>query len=161
ANVDTFFIGSGSRAGTGGGPDGYDASHRGGPRGFVHVSNNGTRLRIPDYAGNNYFNTIGNLLRDPRVGLLFVDFETGGLLHVVGRAMIDWAPTDSHDPNARRIIEVSITKVIDRPAALALRWHNGSCDLRRVRVGAKVPESSWITSFRLVATDGATVPPFK
>lgn len=161
ANVDTFFIGSGSRAGTGGGPDGYDASHRGGPRGFVHVSNNGTRLRIPDYAGNNYFNTIGNLLRDPRVGLLFIDFETGGLLHVVGRAMIDWAPTDSHDPNARRIIEVSITKVIDRPAALALRWHNGSSDLRRVRVVAKVPESSRITSFHLVAADGAPLPPFK
>ncbi|MBK4216810.1 pyridoxamine 5'-phosphate oxidase family protein [Paracoccus caeni] len=155
AAADTFFIGSGSMS------DGYDASHRGGPRGFVHISPDGRRLRIPDYAGNNYFNTIGNLLRDPRAGLLFVDFETGGLLHVAGRATIDWQPTDSHDPNARRMIEIEISRVIDRPAALALRWRDGSADLRKVRVVAKVPESNRITSFHLEAADGKALPPFK
>src|SRR5690606_41292950 len=62
AAADTLFIGSGYRADGHRLSDGYDASHRGGSRGFVRLADDGTRLRIPDYAGNNYFNTIGNLL---------------------------------------------------------------------------------------------------
>jgi len=124
AAADTLFIGSGYRAGGDRPSDGYDASHRGGSRGFVRAASDGTRLRIPDYAGNNYFNTVGNLLRDPRVALLLVDFETGGLLHIAGRASVDWAPEDCHDPNARRVIEVTVEKVVDRPAALTLRWRD-------------------------------------
>jgi hypothetical protein len=65
-----------------------DASHRGGERGFVQARGDGC-LVFPDYAGNNHYNTIGNLVLDPRVGLLFVDFETGGLLQLLGTAAID------------------------------------------------------------------------
>src|SRR5690606_13032630 len=82
AAADTAFIGSGSSSGGARSSDGYDASHRGGWRGFVRVPNDGTVLCIPDYAGNNRFDTIGNLICNPRVALLFVDFETGGLLHI-------------------------------------------------------------------------------
>ena len=81
AAADTFFIASGHR-GEGEDPAfGMDASHRGGEPGFVQIVSE-TRLVFPDYAGNNHFNTIGNLVLDPRVGLLFVDFETGGLLQL-------------------------------------------------------------------------------
>jgi predicted pyridoxine 5'-phosphate oxidase superfamily flavin-nucleotide-binding protein len=87
--ADTLFIATGHR---GDGKDstfGMDASHRGGEPGFVRVE--GDRLLvIPDYAGNNHFNTIGNLVMDPRAGLLFVDFESGGLLQLTGRTEIDW-----------------------------------------------------------------------
>ena len=55
-----------------------DASHRGGQPGFVQVESD-RRLVFPDYAGNNHYNTIGNLVLDPRAGLLFVDFEQGSL----------------------------------------------------------------------------------
>jgi len=161
STADTFFIGTGS-FGANGQPssNGYDASHRGGPSGFVRVTADGTLL-IPDYAGNKYFNTIGNLLRDPRVGLVFVEFETGRLLHITGRARIDWAPVGSHDPNARRMIEVTVDEVIDRPAALALRWRRDDGAQRRLKVVDKVQESDGITSFHLASVDGSALAPFK
>ncbi|MDO6575566.1 pyridoxamine 5'-phosphate oxidase family protein, partial [Staphylococcus pasteuri_A] len=80
--------------------------------GFVRVVGP-NRLRIPDYTGNNFFNTIGNLLEDPCIGLLFVDFASGGLLHVTGRASIDWTPAEARDPSILRVIEVEIDAVID------------------------------------------------
>ena len=89
ASADTFFIASGYRGEGEAASFGMDASHRGGEPGFVEVVS-ATRLVFPDYAGNNHYNTIGNLSLDPRAGLLFVDFETGSLLQLTGRASIDW-----------------------------------------------------------------------
>lgn len=152
ARADTFFIGSGFSSGEGRRSDGYDASHRGGEPGFVRVAEDGT-LHIPDYAGNNFFNTIGNLARDSRVGLLFVDFATGGMLQITGRARIDWAPRESHDPEARRMIVVSVDKVVDRAAALALRWREEGEGLVRLRVVDKVVESRDVVSFHLADAD--------
>jgi hypothetical protein len=160
AAADTLFIGSGHRTCGGRQSSGYDASHRGGAPGFVQIVSDGT-LRIPDYAGNNYFNTIGNLVRDPRVGLLFVDFETGGLLQVTGRAQVDWAARDCNDPNALRVINVDVDHVVDRPGALALRWIRKDNMRRRLKVIDKVVESDRITSFYLAAADGAQLEPFE
>ena len=87
--ADTFFVASRSRAGieTDGG---LDISHRGGRPGFVAVR--GDTLVVPDFRGNRFFNTLGNLLGDPRAGLLFVDFATGDLLQLQGTVTIDWTP---------------------------------------------------------------------
>ena len=68
AAADTFFIASyldpeGVRA-----RRGVDVSHRGGKAGFVRID--GDTLTIPDFAGNLHFNTLGNLLLNPRAGLL-------------------------------------------------------------------------------------------
>ncbi len=158
--ADTLFIGTGQRGQGDHRSNGYDASHRGGAPGFVAVT--GPRhLRIPDYAGNNFFNTIGNLLENPRIGLVFVDFETGGLLHVSGRASVDWDARDSHDPNAMRMIDVTVEAVVDRPAALALRWSKDEADLRNLIVTAKIKETDEITSFHLVPADGRPLGPFE
>jgi predicted pyridoxine 5'-phosphate oxidase superfamily flavin-nucleotide-binding protein len=62
-----------------------DVSHRGGPAGFVRIDDAGT-LTIPDYAGNRFFNTLGNIAVQPRVGLVFVELETGSLLQLSGEA---------------------------------------------------------------------------
>lgn len=87
AVADTFFVASA-------GPDHkLDASHRGGRPGFVRVD--GDRLWIPDYAGNNMFNTLGNLALEPAAGLLFIDFGTGTTLQLCGTATID---LESDDP---------------------------------------------------------------
>jgi predicted pyridoxine 5'-phosphate oxidase superfamily flavin-nucleotide-binding protein len=85
--ADTFFVASRSRAGieTDGG---LDVSHRGGRPGFVAVR--GDTLVVPDFRGNRFFNTLGNLLGDPRAGLLFVDFATGDLLQLQGTVTIEW-----------------------------------------------------------------------
>lgn len=158
--ADTLFIGTGHHGDADHPANGYDASHRGGAPGFVQVVD-GTHLRIPDYAGNNFFNTIGNLVENPSIGLVFVDFETGGLLHVTGRATIDWDAQNSHDPNALRMIDVTVDAVLDRPAALALRWSAEDAGLRDLVVTRKVRESADITSFYLAAADGAPLPSFE
>ncbi|MEM9761674.1 MAG: pyridoxamine 5'-phosphate oxidase family protein [Pseudomonadota bacterium] len=158
--ADTVFIGSGHHGEVGAASNGYDASHRGGAPGFVHVAGP-TRLLIPDYAGNNFFNTIGNLVSDPRVGLLFVDFSTGGLLHLTGRASVDWSPRQSHDPDARRMIEVEIDAVLERPAALSLRWHALDDRARKLRLARRERESEHITSFYFAPLDGRPLDPFE
>lgn len=157
--ADTLFIGSGQTAKEAHASDGFDASHRGGAPGFVAVT--GPRqLRIPDYSGNNFFNTIGNLLENPKIGLVFVDFETGGLLHVTGNATVEWDPVESHDPKALRMINVSIDAVVDRPAALSLRWSKEDADVRKLVVAKKVMESETITSLYLAPIDGKPLQSF-
>ncbi|MET9494404.1 pyridoxamine 5'-phosphate oxidase family protein [Streptomyces sp. NPDC006552] len=83
---------------------GNDVSHRGGPPGFVRVEDG--RLWWPDYAGNNMFNTLGNLAVDPTAALLFCDFATGRTLHLSGRARLEWTepgvPGDD-DRTGRRV----------------------------------------------------------
>ena len=85
--ADTFFIAST------GGEYGVDVSHRGGPPGFVGVE--GATLTVPDYQGNRYFNTLGNLMLDPRAALLVVGFDSGDVLELRGRAEIVWDPQPS------------------------------------------------------------------
>ena len=67
---------------------GNDASHRGGPPGFVRVEDG--ELWWPDYPGNNMFNSLGNLAVDPAAALLFADFGTGHTLQLSGTAAVDW-----------------------------------------------------------------------
>jgi uncharacterized protein len=87
----TFFVAT--SAGSIEGPhDGVDISHRGGPQGFVGIQ--GNTLTIPDFRGNRYFNTLGNMVLEPRASLLFVDFCNGDLLHLQGRAEILWSVDD-------------------------------------------------------------------
>ena len=89
-SADTFFLGTTH-------PErGNDASHRGGPPGFVRTD--GETLWWPDYPGNNMFNSFGNLAADPTAALLFVDFRTGHTLHLSGTATVQWnIPGDPDD----------------------------------------------------------------
>lgn len=86
AATDTFFVASYARRENGVG--GVDMSHRGGLPGFITVQQG--KLRIPDYSGNRYMNTLGNLLVEPRCALLLMDFHQGAALHIQGRAEIEW-----------------------------------------------------------------------
>ncbi|HEX5377082.1 MAG TPA: pyridoxamine 5'-phosphate oxidase family protein [Phenylobacterium sp.] len=84
ARADTFFVATAAMGPNGG----VDASHRGGRPGFVRVE--GDTLTVPDFRGNRYFNTLGNMLAYPRAGALFLDFETGDLLQLTGTAEVLW-----------------------------------------------------------------------
>ncbi|WP_068826011.1 pyridoxamine 5'-phosphate oxidase family protein [Pseudomonas sp. BMS12] len=66
-----------------------DISHRGGPTGFLGLGSDG-RLWLPDYSGNLMFNTLGNLLLEPRCALLWIDFSNGDLLHLEAHAEVVW-----------------------------------------------------------------------
>jgi predicted pyridoxine 5'-phosphate oxidase superfamily flavin-nucleotide-binding protein len=112
ATADTFFIATRH-------PErGNDASHRGGEPGFVRLTaapDGGDLLRVPDYAGNNMFNTLGNLLVEPRAGLLFPDFERGDALLLTGRAEPTWS-------DAGRELTFCVEETRELPGALGHRW---------------------------------------
>jgi predicted pyridoxine 5'-phosphate oxidase superfamily flavin-nucleotide-binding protein len=114
AGSDTLFIASGSESG-------LDISHRGGRPGFVRIE--GDRLTVPDFAGNSYFNTFGNLLREPATALLFIDFARGDLLQLQGVAEIAWSgPELAEFEGAKRLMHIEVTRTWRRKAALPLRW---------------------------------------
>jgi len=79
--IDTAFVGSLHPT------RGVDASHRGGAPGFIRVLN-ATTLRVPDYAGNSMFMTLGNFEIDARASLTVVDFETGQVVAFSGAARV-------------------------------------------------------------------------
>ena len=64
-----------------------DCSYKGGLPGFVRVID-ATTLAFPDYDGNGMYRTWGNVLVNPNVGLLFIDFETPKRIRVNGTATI-------------------------------------------------------------------------
>jgi predicted pyridoxine 5'-phosphate oxidase superfamily flavin-nucleotide-binding protein len=105
--ADTFFVASS------GGAHGLDVSHRGGPPGFARIE--GDTLVIPDYSGNRYFNTLGNLLLDARAALLFIDFAGGDVLTLHGRVTLDLA---------RRSWRFDCAEGALARAALPLRWQD-------------------------------------
>lgn len=157
-----------------------DVSHRGGKPGFVRVDPDGT-LTIPDFSGNLYFNTLGNILVSGRAGLCFPDFENGALLQITGKAEV---VLDSPDidlfQGAERLWRVFPERIVFRSDALALRWRKieggespnsvmtGSwadvvsqrqmvgrgSDWRPFRITHRVKESTNISSFYLEPVDG-------
>lgn len=64
-------------------------SHKGGPTGVLRVLNSKT-LMFPCYDGNGMYYSMGNLMRDPKVGLLLIDFETPHRLRIHGTAEISF-----------------------------------------------------------------------
>jgi uncharacterized protein len=73
------------------GPEGLDCSPRGDPPGFVRVRDEHTLL-IPDRRGNNRIDSLRNIVRDPRVALLFLIPGVGETMRVIGRAAISTDP---------------------------------------------------------------------
>jgi predicted pyridoxine 5'-phosphate oxidase superfamily flavin-nucleotide-binding protein len=115
-SADTFFIGSRSPT------HGADASHRGGMPGFVTVS--GPRsLSWPDYVGNSFYMTLGNIELNPRAGLVFLDWAGGSALHLTGRCRIDWTtPRARAHPGALRMVDFDVDGVVQIDNASPLRW---------------------------------------
>src|SRR3954447_18872234 len=113
--ADTFFIASRGRSDLSV-AGGADISHRGGRPGFVRIDNN--VLTVPDYRGNRYFNTLGNLLGDPRAALLFLDFETGDVLQLQGTAEIDWQTSNSAPAGTERLWRFHVNRAWWRTAVM-------------------------------------------
>ena len=73
------------------GPEGVDCSPRGDDPGFVRIADEKT-LMIPDRRGNNRIDSLRNIVRDPRVSLLFLVPGVGETFRVIGRAAISTDP---------------------------------------------------------------------
>jgi predicted pyridoxine 5'-phosphate oxidase superfamily flavin-nucleotide-binding protein len=118
ARADTFFVASCARAGEPLG--GADLSHRGGPPGFVRVD--GDVLTVPDYPGNRYLDTLGNLVELPRAGLVVPDFASGDLLHLRGDVELVWeGPDVARHPGAERLWRLRVREGVRRRGAFPLR----------------------------------------
>ena len=118
-------------------------------------------LVFPDYAGNSHYNTLGNLVMDPRAGILFVDFERGGLLQLSGRVRIDWdSPELAHFPGARRLLHFELDEAVELERALPLRWQKAGGSVRSLRLVEKIRESDEVTSFVFESRDGGPLADF-
>ncbi len=101
---------------------GADMSHRGGKPGFVRVIDERT-IEFPDYSGNFMFNTLGNLLIDPRAALVFPNFADGDLVQCRGEAEILWEETHRvRFEGAQRVVRFHLTDVRHTRNALPFRW---------------------------------------
>ena len=162
-----------------------DVSHRGGKAGFVRVNQDGS-LTVPDFDGNLFFSTLGNIVLNGRAGLTFVDFDKGDVLQMSGEAeLILESPEIAAFQGAERLWTFRPRKIVRRPGALALRWRfqqdawspnslmtgdwqqtgqrllaqeQGS-RWRRLKVARVVQESDSIRSFHLQPDDGAGLLP--
>lgn len=163
-----------------------DVSHRGGKPGFVRVDEHGV-LTVPEFNGNLFFNTLGNMLLNPRAGVVFVDMRSGDMLQVTGRTeVILDSPQTQAFIGAERMWRLFPERVIRRPGGLPLRWVDiedgtspnvlmtGSWEdadmrlkaaalqqrWRAYRVTGIVDETQTIRSFRLLPDDGMGVPTY-
>jgi ferredoxin-NADP reductase/predicted pyridoxine 5'-phosphate oxidase superfamily flavin-nucleotide-binding protein len=184
-SADTFFVSSFVNPDNGLVAEGVDVSHRGGRSGFVKVE--GNTLTIPDYSGNNFFNTIGNFLVNPKAGLIFPDFETGDVLMLTGTVEMLWEdhPEVAAFKGAERGWRFTLDHGLRIRDALPFRaefgeWSPNSLmaddwatskarqkaeeqrdTWRSLRVAKIVDESSVIRSFYLEPTDGSPLFSFK
>ncbi|MFY1706072.1 pyridoxamine 5'-phosphate oxidase family protein [Tritonibacter scottomollicae] len=128
ARADTFFIASRAAEMSDNPTDGIDASHRGGRPGFLTI-NADSSLSFPDFSGNRFFNTLGNIEADGRVGLFIPDFSSGAGIFVTGLATVDWHPDRvSGFKGAERIVDVQPEEIwycehaLPGPAPLVSSW---------------------------------------
>lgn len=181
--ADTFYIASANPQPEDGLASGADVSHRGGRPGFIRVDDPQT-LTTPDFVGNYFFNTLGNLMVEPRAGLLFADFARGDLLLAAAEAEIIWAgPEVEAFAGAQRLVRFHLTQVIRLEGALPFRVHPGAVDFapelpatgtwaeadqalaakaaattwRPFRIAEVVQESDSVRSFILEPADGLGV----
>ena len=79
-------------------------NHKGGAPGFVRVVAP-DELVFPDYDGNGMFLAMGNIVVNPHVGLLFIDFEKPRRLRVTGEARVSRAGVDPPEPGWKNFPE--------------------------------------------------------
>jgi uncharacterized protein len=112
------------------GPEGLYCSPRGDPPGFVRVVDEHTLL-IPDRRGNNRIDSLRNLVRDPRVALLFLIPGVGETMRIVGRAKISSDPrlTETFAINGKvpKCVPASIVdrKTLPTPGAILAELTEG------------------------------------
>ena len=100
-NVDFFFLATAFK-------ESVDCSFKGGVKGFVKVTGENT-LEFPDYDGNSMYRSLGNILKSPNIGMIFVEFnDQPRRLRVNGKATIREGQSGS---DSKLIISVNVTEI--------------------------------------------------
>lgn len=120
-----------------------DCSYKGGDAGFVRVTAD-DELAFPSYDGNGMFRSLGNVLANPSVALLFIDFERPTRLRVNGEARID-----DHDPllaeftGAQLVVRVRARHIFPNCPRYIHRLSNGEASPYVPRPGVEPPVPAW------------------
>eukprot|EP00468_Gymnochlora_sp_CCMP2014_P000005 CAMPEP_0167740172 /NCGR_PEP_ID=MMETSP0110_2-20121227/123_1 /TAXON_ID=629695 /ORGANISM="Gymnochlora sp., Strain CCMP2014" /LENGTH=754 /DNA_ID=CAMNT_0007624023 /DNA_START=1968 /DNA_END=4232 /DNA_ORIENTATION=- len=164
----TFFMSTGH-------PEtGMDASHRGGPKGFVRIIDDNT-LMYPDFPGNRMLKSLGNIEANGKLGLWFGDFENGLSLQLTGSAKVVLCDTKEGKETIASLKEKAqsketalfpdnfnwvifkLKKAVERTNGLSVMWESRH-DYIDLTVSKIVDETKDIKSFYLSRSDKVVQP---
>ena len=118
-------------------------SYKGGDPGFVRVVDTKT-IAFPCYDGNGMFYSMGNLMGNSKVGMLFVNFYRPHRLRVQGLATIrDDDPLLANFFEAQMIVRVSVTEIFRNCPRYVHRYKKINASESVPRVGTKTPLAGW------------------
>jgi predicted pyridoxine 5'-phosphate oxidase superfamily flavin-nucleotide-binding protein len=120
-----------------------DCSYKGGAAGFVRITG-ASELAFPSYDGNGMFRSLGNIVANPAVGLLFIDFESPRRLRVNGLASIaDDDPLLAELPGAQLVVRIRAQKIFPNCPRYIHRAAAGELSPYAPREGHAPPEPKW------------------
>ncbi len=120
-----------------------DCSYKGGQPGFVRVLDERT-LAWGDYDGNGQFRSLGNALVNPRVGMLFIDFQTQGRMRVNGAAVVSASdPLLSTFHGAQLVVRVTADKIFPNCPRYIHRMELKELSVYAPVDGHTPPEPAW------------------
>lgn len=141
---DMFFLATSDDQGN------LDCSYKGGDPGFVRIVDEKT-LAFPSYDGNGMFMSAGNILRHAKVGMLFIDWDTGWRTRVNGTASIAFDdPLLAEYPEAQFVVRVTPEKVFPNCPRYIHRMETVERSRFVPRAGVETPDHEWKDHFEEV-----------
>jgi hypothetical protein len=120
-----------------------NCSYKGGDPGFVRVVDERT-LAFPSYNGNGMYLSMGNVVANPHVGMLFIDFERGNRMRVNGIASVDGDDEFmSAYPEAQLVVRVAVREVFPNCPRYIHRYQRVGSSVFVPREGCETPVPAW------------------
>ena len=120
-----------------------DCSLRSGVPGFIKITGPGT-LEFPEYDGNSMYRTLGNISRNPNVGLLFVRFDGKSLrIRINGRATILDDPADLARHHGAKLVVRVVCELFSNCPRSVHDLANGTFSEYLPRPGHVPPQPEW------------------
>ncbi|MCD6041407.1 MAG: pyridoxamine 5-phosphate oxidase family protein [Burkholderiales bacterium] len=128
-----------------------DCSYKGGMPGFVRVTGP-SELSFPSYDGNGMFRTLGNILANPGVGMLFLDFDQPRRLRVNGKATV--TESNGEFEGAQLVVRVQAEAIFPNCPRYLHRMQLVEPSVYAPRPGHEPPEPGWKQRFKDVLPKG-------
>ena len=123
-----------------------DCSYKGGLPGFVRVLD-GDTIAFPDYDGNGMYRSLGNILVNPYIGLLFIDFENAKRIRVNGKAQVSADdPLRAEYPGSVFIIRVKAERIFPNCPRYIHKMQLTEYSVYAPKAGYTPPVPAWKTS---------------
>jgi len=129
-------------------PDSVDSSFKGGESGFVRVVSD-NQIAWPDYDGNRMYRSLGNIMLNPRVGLLFICLDgkilnNAARLRINGHAEIDESPAAVAGlPGAKRLVRVTAEHIFYNCPRYIPNLATNAASVFVPREGYTPPDPEW------------------